>query len=43
MEAIAKDKMPTPNFVDGFRCQEVLEAVDRSIEQERWVGLDERS
>jgi len=41
MEAIAKDKIPTPNFVDGLRCQEVLEAVDRSIEEKRWVSLNE--
>jgi len=42
MEAIAKDKMLTPNFVDGLWCQEVLEAVDRSIEEGRWVSLNKR-
>jgi len=41
MEAIAKDKLSTPNFIDGVRCQEVLEAVDKSIEEKRWINLKE--
>jgi hypothetical protein len=30
-----------PNFVDGVKCQEVLEAVDLSIAERRWVNLSE--
>lgn len=41
MEAIAKDKLSTPNFIDGLKCQEVLEAVDKSIEEKRWINLNE--
>jgi len=41
MEAILEDKIPSPNFVDGLRCQEVLEAVDRSVKEKRWVSLKE--
>ncbi|XEC95611.1 Gfo/Idh/MocA family protein [Paenibacillus tarimensis] len=41
MSAIRDDRQPVPNFVDGVKCQEVLEAVDLSIEQRRWVELKE--
>ncbi len=41
MQAIAEDRQPVPNFVDGVKCQEILEAVDRSIEQRRWVSISE--
>ncbi|KIL35575.1 dehydrogenase [Cohnella kolymensis] len=30
-----------PSFRDGVKCQEVLEAVDLSIERGSWVGVDE--
>jgi predicted dehydrogenase len=40
-EAIAKDKQPVPSFYDGVKCSEVLEAVDLSIDENRWVGIDE--
>ena len=30
-----------PTFYDGVKCQEVLEAVDLSIERGSWVGIDE--
>ncbi len=39
--AIHEDRQPSPNFVDGVKCQEVLEAVDRSIAERRWVALEE--
>lgn len=39
--AIAEGRMPEPNFQDGVKCQAVLEAVERSIEQRRWVELSE--
>jgi len=41
MQALADDRQPVPNFVDGVKCQEVLEAVDRSIAERRWVSLTE--
>lgn len=41
MQALARDKMPSPNFVDGVKCQAVLEAVERSIAEERWVKINE--
>ncbi len=39
MQDIANDKMPTPNFVDGLRCQEVLEALDRSAQEGKWIAV----
>ncbi|OWA37221.1 dehydrogenase [Saccharibacillus sp. O16] len=41
MKAIAEDRQPVPNFVDGVRCQAVLEAVERSAAEKRWVSLSE--
>lgn len=39
--AIAEDRQPEPNFRDGVLCQAVLEAVERSIEERRWVKISE--
>lgn len=39
--AIKKDRQPSPNFHDGVKCQAVLEAVDRSIAERRWVKISE--
>jgi predicted dehydrogenase len=41
VKAIEEDRQPVPNFVDGVKCQAVLEAVDRSIEERRWVSISE--
>jgi predicted dehydrogenase len=41
MQAFEEDRQPVPNFYDGVKCQEVLEAVERSIEERRWVKLSE--
>ncbi|AFH60066.1 Gfo/Idh/MocA family protein [Paenibacillus caseinilyticus] len=41
MQALAEDRQPVPNFHDGVKCQQVLEAVDLSIEQRRWVRIEE--
>lgn len=41
MQAIANDKMPSPSFVDGVKCQEVLDAVSKSINEKRWVEISE--
>ncbi|WFB56324.1 Gfo/Idh/MocA family oxidoreductase [Paenibacillus sp. BR1-192] len=39
--AISEGRQPGPNFADGVKCQAVLEAVDKSIEERRWVQLSE--
>lgn len=39
--AIAEDRQPEPNFRDGVLCQAILEAVERSIEERRWVKISE--
>lgn len=41
MQALAEDRQPVPNFHDGVKCQQVLEAVDLSIEERRWVRIEE--
>ncbi len=41
MQAIVKGKMPSPDFEDGVKCQAVLEAVERSVAEERWVRINE--
>lgn len=39
MNGIVDNKLPTPNFIDGLKCQEVLEAVEKSAEGEKWVKI----
>jgi predicted dehydrogenase len=39
MDAIAKDKMPSPDFTDGVKCQAVLEAVTQSIAKKAWAKV----
>jgi predicted dehydrogenase len=39
LEAISKDELPSPNFYDGLRCQAVLEAVEISANERRWVEV----
>ncbi len=39
MNGIADNICPTPNFADGLKCQEVLEAVANSSDTERWVKI----
>jgi predicted dehydrogenase len=41
LQALESNRQPIPNFVDGVKCQAVLEAVERSIEERRWVSLSE--
>ena len=41
LQAIALDKPTSPSFVDGVKCCQILEAVDRSAENGCWVGVDE--
>jgi len=39
MESIAKNKMPTPSFVDGVKCQEILDALSKSAKDGRWIKI----
>ncbi len=39
MNDLAEDKMPTPNFLDGVKCQKVLEAVSNSIKTKGWAKI----
>ncbi|HOK79271.1 MAG TPA: Gfo/Idh/MocA family oxidoreductase [bacterium] len=39
LNSIANHQMPSPNFVDGVKCQEVLEAVEKSIKQGKWIKI----
>lgn len=39
MNCLAENKMPSPNFVDGVKCQEVLEAVEKSAGAKRWIKV----
>ncbi len=41
MESFRENRQPVPNFHDGVKCQAVLEAVDRSIDERRWVSIAE--
>lgn len=41
IQSIANDSPFHPDFADGVKCQQVLEAVDRSIEKEAWVSVDQ--
>ncbi|MFC0215267.1 Gfo/Idh/MocA family protein [Paenibacillus chartarius] len=41
MKALEENRQPAPDFRDGVKCQEVLEAVDRSIAERRWVKTSE--
>jgi predicted dehydrogenase len=38
--AITSDKQFAPNFYDGVKCQQVLEAVDQSIAEGTWVNVN---
>jgi predicted dehydrogenase len=40
MNGIVAGENPTPDFYDGLRCQEVLEAVERSAESGRWTKVE---
>jgi len=40
-ESIANDTPTTPNFYDGVKCQEVIEAVELSNKERRWVKPSE--
>jgi predicted dehydrogenase len=39
LDAISKGEQPSPSFHDGLRCQAVLEAVEISANERRWVEV----
>ena len=39
LEAIATNKVPTPNFEDGVRNQKVLDAMEKAAVTRRWVKV----
>ncbi len=39
LSAIAEDGEFHPDFVDGVKCQEVLDAVERSAVEKKWIGI----
>jgi predicted dehydrogenase len=39
LEAIAKNKLPTPNFDDGVKNQKVLAAMEKAAATKRWVSV----
>jgi predicted dehydrogenase len=41
LKALQENRQPVPNFHDGVLCQAVLEAVERSIAEKRWVQIGE--
>ncbi|MCJ8013736.1 Gfo/Idh/MocA family oxidoreductase [Paenibacillus sp. KQZ6P-2] len=41
LQAIEEDRQPVPNFTDGVKCQQILEAVELSIAERRWVRTEE--
>jgi len=41
LQAIALDKPTSPSFVDGVKCCQILEAVERSAENGCWVNVAE--
>lgn len=42
LHCISNNKTPVPNFVDGVKCQEILDAVEESIKQKKWTKIKSR-
>ena len=40
LESVAHDRPNAPNFEDGVRCCEILDAVDQSIEEKHWIEIE---
>lgn len=39
MQTLAKNKMPSPNFEDGVKCQAVLHTVEQSAKEHAWMKV----
>ena len=42
LTAIAEGKQVSPDFYDGYRCQQVLDAVSESAEKKRWIEIPDK-
>lgn len=40
LDCIARDEMPVPDFYEGLRCQQVLDAVGQSAIEGRWQQVE---
>jgi predicted dehydrogenase len=40
LNSLAKGRTPSPSFEDGVKCQEVLEAVERSAKSGKWIKIN---
>ena len=39
LSAFDEDRYPSPSFYDGLKCQEVLEAIERSAREKCWIEV----
>lgn len=39
LEAIADDVLPTPNFEDGVRTQQIIDAIETAAHERRWIDI----
>jgi predicted dehydrogenase len=42
MTALGENRQPVPDFRDGVKCQQVLEAVEVSIDERKWIRVEDR-
>lgn len=40
LDGVKAGQSPAPTFADGYRCQAVLEAVERSAQNRQWTGVE---
>lgn len=40
LDGIRTGGSPAPTFEDGYRCQAMLEAVERSVETRSWAEVE---
>jgi predicted dehydrogenase len=39
-KAISEDYLPSPNFYDGMKTQEIIEALARADSEKRWISIE---
>ena len=39
LDCLANNKMPSPNFEDGVKNQIILDAIERSHKQQKWIKI----
>ena len=40
LDALGKGEMPTPDLIDGIKCQAILEAVTNSVKSNAWEAVE---